>query len=190
MLLFHQGPCIFFFRFRLLPISNIPYYSFLDPIDLIYLGGTQARGQGVSQIKKKATSQSIVPIGMHLNTQSTQQPSGLMCTFISRHRAHWGPCWDYLKPEFLTWVAVGATSPKHSHTSASETWAGPDGSPKQDSVALFWQMNPQNYNHCLVIVLEASSRLRFFVCKKIKFVRMDLIHDFQISRNIHKCFFL
>lgn len=191
MLLFRQGLCIFL-RFHLLPTSNISYYSFLDSIDLIYLGGTQAKGQRVSQIKKNATSQNIVPIGMHLDTRSTNQPSGLMCTFASRRREHCGPRWNYLKPESLTWVAVGATSPKHSNKSLSETWTGPDGSPKQDNVALFWQMNPQKYNNCIVIVLEASTRLRFFFFfgKKIKFVKMDLTHNLQISRNIHKCFFL
>lgn len=46
----------FFWGFLLLPIPNNFYYSFLDPIDLIYLGRTQYKVQRISQIKKNAIS--------------------------------------------------------------------------------------------------------------------------------------
>lgn len=78
-------------------------------------------------------------------------------------------------------LAVGATSPKYSNKWIWDTWTGPDGFSEQDN-------EPSNIkwlgSNCFRRV-SLSSNVWYLKKKKIKFVKIDIINYFQISRNIY-----
>lgn len=117
---------------------------------------------------------------MHPGMQCTEQSSDWRTHFQAQVNCQ--PCWNYLKPAFLMWIVVGAISLKYSNKWIQDTWTGPDDFSKQDSIALFWQMSPQKQNSWEVIVLEELTSSN--VWHKRHFVKIDLINNFQISRNI------
>ena len=57
-------------------------------------------------------------------------------------------------------------TPRHKNKWVSGTRTGPDGFPKQENVALFWQMHAWKYNNWVVIVLEEPSAV--FTCLRCR----------------------